>query len=114
MFNVFSIKFNTKIVERSKTKLLHKIKAWKNKNIGEAEELHDKGALHNHEETAAHKKWQKTIRSSSPWLGYFQNMMQEIENKNQNLQSPHLKLNSFYSQTLSNYLLRHWLSLFPL
>ena len=118
MFLVFNTKFETAIVKQARTQLLRKIKLWKIKNAGETEEFEDYNSRHyDEDEKPVHKKLQKAIRAGSPWKEYFEKILRRTEEINDNKKSETLKsqkLNLFYSEVLSNYLLRHWLSLFPL
>lgn len=117
IFNVFGEKFDTKLVKQARRQLLHKIKNWKTKTTADAEESQENKELHDENEKPVDKKMQKAIRAGSPWLEYFLKRWHQNQQVNVNdevKKSKCKKLNPFFSDKLTNYLIRHWLSLFPL
>ena len=112
IFKMFGNKFLSKAVHQAKEELLKKIKCWKIRSKCESaiENPDSKWSLHKENEDIAYKKSARSsIRKRSPWRNAFYTAFHE-----QMETSATGSDNCYYSPALVNYLLDHWLPLFPL
>ena len=113
---VFGTSRMSKDVKKA-TKMLHsKIRHWKISKRHDINEIVDSNQMNQkpNDDDRQIKKGSKYIRKSSPWLAYFESILQGVSKHLARDGVVQAEGNPYFSADLMKYLLEHWLSLFPI